>query len=92
VTFGFLGYWYGTSKVQRQSSQSTAKKRRLTMADKFSNFHVKAFMSVTKCSYTQAVIAWETYFEQSMVSPACFVGNWMKKWSEQTIEDFMVVK
>jgi len=62
------------------------------MADKFSNFHVKAFMSVTKCSYTQAVIAWETYFEQSMVSPACFVGNWMKKWSEQTIEDFMVVK
>jgi hypothetical protein len=60
------------------------------MEYRFENFDIRGFMDVCGCSYSQAVIAWETYFVQGIVTPACFVGNWIDGWDRRTIEDFMV--
>jgi hypothetical protein len=57
---------------------------------KFNRFHISAFMQACNCSFSQAVIVWETYFIQGIVTPGCFVGNWRRGWDERTVEDFMI--
>jgi hypothetical protein len=83
------GVWHHNEKSARVENLLELKPRKVDI-ENFENFDINCFMEVCNCSYSQAVIAWETYFIQGILSPACFIGNWIEGWDRRTIEDFMV--